>query len=338
MRFLLYWLFLAIVIRYDAIMNWVDYNSGIYVTMFVTVIVFQFLIYFAYDVKAPVVVAMDTYANLISLIKSRFFLAVLSLSYLFITQRSVLASRIVIGIFILLSVIYGFIFRMLVCRQAIKSNRFAGSNKVFALRLDDEDASFTPEDIIKKNYDSVLVMPGKVSESTVEDILRQLEAAGIRTYLTLNNYGYCVRTGVVTDVDSYAVIPAFVRRDRFTLFGINYCISGIEEAVQHVISHLDELKGQYICFSNVHTSVMAREKQDYAKVLGSAALVFPDGNPIARLQKSNGYLGVKRVAGPDFMSNMFRDTQDGKISHYFYGSTDETLSALKKICLGIIPE
>jgi exopolysaccharide biosynthesis WecB/TagA/CpsF family protein len=93
--------------------------------------------------------------------------------------------------------------------------------------------------------------------------------------------------------------------------------------------HVKELAGKYICFSNVHTSVMAREDAAYRDVLNGAAFVFPDGNPIAVLQQKEGYVGAKRVAGPDFMERMFNDTADGRLSHFFYGSTQETLDALK---------
>ena len=111
---------------------------------------------------------------------------------------------------------------------------------------------------------------------------------------------------------------------------MNYSIARTEEAVLHVIRHAKELAGQYVCFSNVHTSVMARESKEYASVLNDSAFTFPDGNPIAVLQRKSGLIGAERVAGPDFMEHMFRDTADGNISHFFYGATQETLDLLKE--------
>ena len=147
--------------------------------------------------------------------------------------------------------------------------------------------------------------------------------------MSLGVGGYRVRSGIVTDISEYATIPGYIRKERFELFGVKFCVSRIEEAVHHVIGHLDRLKGEYICFSNVHTTVMAKENKEYADVLNGAAYVFPDGAPIARLEIKKGYQGVERVAGPDFMENMFRDTQYTGISHYFYGSTEETIESLK---------
>ena len=121
-----------------------------------------------------------------------------------------------------------------------------------------------------------------------------------------------------------------IEKDKCPVFGVDYTIASISGAVLFVKDHIQELRGKYICFSNVHTTVMARENKDYRDVLNSAAFVFADGNPIAKRQRKSGYHGAERVAGPDFMEQMFKATSDGKISHYFYGSKDSTLESLKE--------
>ncbi len=329
--------FSALAIRYNAIMNWADYNSGIYVSMIVTAIVFQVLIFFLYDMRRKSIVRMDPFENAIRLLKSRILLTALFLAYLFITQRSVLASRIVICIFLVMSFAYGYLFRMLYRRYYIKNRLVKDVTKGYTLNLSDGDTDSALQHIKDNDYDHVLIIPDGESDDKLSYVSEELESIGIRSYIALRNNDYMVRPGMVSDVDDHASIPAYVRSERFTLFGVNYCVARIEEAVFHVLRHLERLKGQYVCFSNVHTSVMARENPEYAEVLNSAALVFPDGTPIAKLQKKRGYQGVERVAGPDFMANMFRDTQDGKVSHYFYGATEDTLKALNENLLAKYP-
>lgn len=90
------------------------------------------------------------------------------------------------------------------------------------------------------------------------------------------------------------------------------------------------LRGGYLCFSNVHTTVMAHDNEEYRAVQNGAALTFPDGAPVAKAQRMKGFAGAERVAGPDFMGRMFRDTMDGRVGHYFYGSTQETLDRLRE--------
>lgn len=117
---------------------------------------------------------------------------------------------------------------------------------------------------------------------------------------------------------------------RCAIFGVNYCVSNLNDAVKYVLAHLKELSGQYVCFSNVHTTVMAKENLQYRDVLNEAILTYPDGAPIAKLQRKRNYQAAKRVAGPDFMELMFSATSDGNVKHYFYGSKEETLEALKQ--------
>ncbi len=321
--------FSAIVIRYNAIVNWVDMSTGIYVSMIVTVLLFAIIVFYFYDFKYRNIVRMDPVDNLFAVCKNRLFLSFLTITYFYITQRSVLASRIVMGLFLALSALYGFAFRM-IFRMYCKS-KFGNceGNNIYQLQLPVQDLDIVITGIKKEDYDGVLIRPGSADDSYVRSVLDQLEKNNIRAYIALKCLDHEVGFGIVSNVDSYAALPAYIRDNRFNLFGVRYCIAKPEEAVHHVIEHLAELKGKYVCFSNVHTSVMAKEHPDYAGVLNDAALVFPDGAPVAELQRKNGYPDAERVAGPDFMENMFCNTMDGRVSHYFYGSTEETLSALR---------
>ncbi len=111
-----------------------------------------------------------------------------------------------------------------------------------------------------------------------------------------------------------------------SMFGIKYAVATMAGAVICVKDHIEELRGKYICFSNVHTAVMAREHKEFRNILNKAAFVFADGHPIAWYQRRRGYLYAERVAGPDFMTEMF--SLKG-VSHYFYGSSEMTLQKLK---------
>ena len=330
----------AVTIRYRAIINWVDYSLGIYLSMIITVFLFEIIVYFSYDAKRLPVVALDPIDNLVKLIKSRALLIGLSVAYLFATQKSVLASRKVVIYFMALSVVYGYILRMLYRRHYIKKWGVPGEVNAYILNSPNINAEDVLRNYESGDYDCVVIDVSAFSSnitcekgsdiSKIDTLTKSLEEHKVRTYLTMDSAGYTVRPGIVIDVAGYATVPAYVRDDKFDIFGIHYSIARVEEAVLHVINHLSELKGKYICFSNVHTTVMAKNDKEYADILNGAAFLFPDGTPIANREKNDGYIGAERVAGPDFMSNMFRDTQDGKVSHYFYGSTDETLTKLRE--------
>lgn len=113
------------------------------------------------------------------------------------------------------------------------------------------------------------------------------------------------------------------------IFGVRTGAFPMEEALDRVCGKLDELKGQYVTFANTHVIVTAWEEKGYCRVQNEAAAVFADGAPVADYQKKHGFLEAERVAGPDFMEEIFKRSQKEGYRHYFYGSSAETLSKLK---------
>ncbi|MDY2651708.1 MAG: WecB/TagA/CpsF family glycosyltransferase [Eisenbergiella porci] len=103
----------------------------------------------------------------------------------------------------------------------------------------------------------------------------------------------------------------------------------MEKTVSYIEQHLDELKGHYICVSNVHTTVTAYRDEEYRNVQNNAAMNIPDGKPLSIVQRHSGFKNAGRVPGPDLMPEIFRLSEKKGYRHYFYGSRQETLDALK---------
>ena len=138
-----------------------------------------------------------------------------------------------------------------------------------------------------------------------------------------------VLPGRMSDAGNHTVLCDSQFSHTCNVLGVNYTATTISEAVNKVIASVGKLKGKYICFSNVHTTIMAHDDESYRHVLNQAAYVFPDGKPVAKRIATTGYPEVERVAGPDFMDQMFFATANTDIKHYFYGSTEETIEKLK---------
>ncbi len=113
------------------------------------------------------------------------------------------------------------------------------------------------------------------------------------------------------------------------ILGLNYAVTSMAGAVKLIKEGIRHFSGKYICLSNVHTTVMGVENEAYMEILSEAALLLPDGAPIAFLERGE-YPEAKRVAGPDLMEQLFISTSDGSLSHYFYGGRSETLKLLEK--------
>ena len=118
----------------------------------------------------------------------------------------------------------------------------------------------------------------------------------------------------------------------------NINILTMKETVTYLTTHLDELRGRYICVSNVHTTVTAYREENYRAVQNGSALNLPDGKPPSIVQRCRGYRGAERVPGPDLMPELFAISEEKGYSHYFYGSTTETLQTLKRKLLKRFPK
>ena len=114
------------------------------------------------------------------------------------------------------------------------------------------------------------------------------------------------------------------------ILGVNVAVTNMQETVNLIIAHIEELRGKFICLSNVHTTVIAEKDEEYRKVQNAAFLALPDGSPLSLIQRLRGFREAEQVAGPDLMPGIFRATENTDITHYFYGSTQQTIDALEK--------
>ncbi len=115
-----------------------------------------------------------------------------------------------------------------------------------------------------------------------------------------------------------------------TILNTNINVTSMDQTIAYIEDHLESLRGDYICVSNVHTTVMAYRDESYRKVQNSGAMAIPDGKPLSIVSRTRGYWEAERVPGPDLMVRIFHESKEKKYRHYFYGSTPKTLRALEK--------
>jgi N-acetylglucosaminyldiphosphoundecaprenol N-acetyl-beta-D-mannosaminyltransferase len=88
--------------------------------------------------------------------------------------------------------------------------------------------------------------------------------------------------------------------------------------------------GGYVCLCNVHLFVVARQEDEVGRALAGAALAFPDGWPIAWLQRRLGHRSARRVAGPDLMARTIAEGRGSGVRHFLLGSTEDVLRRLEE--------
>lgn len=122
------------------------------------------------------------------------------------------------------------------------------------------------------------------------------------------------------------------------VLGVKLAVSDMEKTGRALLDYVNDIRGNYICISNVHTTVMAYEDVKYRQIQNEALLAVPDGKPLVLVCKSYGFKNAHRIAGPDLMPFMLELSQSRGYRHYFYGSTDETLVLLKERLLRKYPD
>ena len=114
------------------------------------------------------------------------------------------------------------------------------------------------------------------------------------------------------------------------ILGVRIAAVNMKTALRFIRGNLKSLRGKYICISNVHTTVMSYEDKTYRRIQNEAVLALPDGKPLSVVCKKKGFPDAGRVTGPDLMGEIFKCSCKHGYTHYFYGSTPETLERLKE--------
>lgn len=113
------------------------------------------------------------------------------------------------------------------------------------------------------------------------------------------------------------------------IMGVNIAAVNMEWLLKFTNEHIKELSGDYMCVSNVHTTITAFEDRNYRNVQNGGIMAIPDGGPLSSVGQRRGYKNMQRIAGPSYIEEIFKESVKKGYKHYFYGSTEKTLETLK---------
>lgn len=122
------------------------------------------------------------------------------------------------------------------------------------------------------------------------------------------------------------------------IMGVNIAAINMEWLLNYIQDNLSDIKGDYICVSNVHTTVISYEDACYCSIQNNGLMAIPDGGPLSTIGKKRGYMEMERTTGPSLMGEIFKISAKKGYRHYFFGSTEETLRALQKKVIEHYPE
>ena len=114
------------------------------------------------------------------------------------------------------------------------------------------------------------------------------------------------------------------------IMGVNIATINMEWLLEYLNKNIDLLHGDYICVSNVHTTVTSFEEPDYCAVQNGGIMAIPDGGPLSTVGRKRGHKNMQRTTGPSLMGEIFKITAEKGYRHFFYGSKQETLDLLEE--------
>lgn len=113
------------------------------------------------------------------------------------------------------------------------------------------------------------------------------------------------------------------------ILGVDIAAINMKWLLSFTENYIDELSGDYICVSNVHTTVTSYEDEKYKAIQNGGVMAIPDGGPLSSVGRKRGAEKMSRTAGPSYMDEVLAMSAEHHWKHYFYGSTQETLRKLK---------
>lgn len=129
--------------------------------------------------------------------------------------------------------------------------------------------------------------------------------------------------GYVSKVDKFR-IPVC------NIMGVNLAAVNMKWLMDFTKKYIKELSGDYLCVSNVHTTVMSYEDEAYCAVQNGGIMAIPDGGPLSSVGRKRGFSKMERTTGPDYLKEVLKISAEEGYRHFFYGSTEETLEKLRK--------
>lgn len=114
---------------------------------------------------------------------------------------------------------------------------------------------------------------------------------------------------------------------RTPIIDVPITATNMTDVLSFIEENIDGIKGEYICVSNAHTTVMAHDDPEYYRVQTESLMSLPDGKPLSIVGRKN-IPTMDRVTGPDLMREIFKVSEGHGYRHFFYGNTSEGLSAL----------
>jgi N-acetylglucosaminyldiphosphoundecaprenol N-acetyl-beta-D-mannosaminyltransferase len=119
--------------------------------------------------------------------------------------------------------------------------------------------------------------------------------------------------------------------------GFKTFVGQLDSAAAEVLARAHSGNGGYAVLANLRVLVGARHDDALAAALRGAWAVFPDGAPVAWLQRQ-GELTAARITGADLMCAVAQAGAPTELRHALVGGTEDTLAKLERRLRSEVPD
>lgn len=127
--------------------------------------------------------------------------------------------------------------------------------------------------------------------------------------------------------------------NRITVGTVDFDVSNLTDATARVISFATDGVAMPIRLSNAYCVALASRDEEYAALLKSEGINYPDGWPIVWFMRKyrNSFQSPGRVRGPSLFNEVLDKGRDANIRHFFLGTNPGTLDRLEQKVLKNYP-
>lgn len=117
--------------------------------------------------------------------------------------------------------------------------------------------------------------------------------------------------------------------ERFAIGNFKVSAVNLKAAVDHINQCIASDKYGYICVSNGRVAYQSNHEPDFCEIQNNSLLTLPDGRPLSWIARNLGFKNVGQVAGNELFHALLAESKEKGYSHYFYGSTPDSIEKMK---------
>lgn len=124
---------------------------------------------------------------------------------------------------------------------------------------------------------------------------------------------------------------------RANVLGVGVSAVNMNDAIRLCDEHLQSGARGYVCVTGVHGVTEALDDPKFRKIQNGSFLTVPDGMPMVWVGRLQGFHGMRRVYGPDFMLDFCEFSVKRGYRHFLYGGKPGVADNLKAVLTARTP-